>query len=166
METFKTIKVIVRVNTFWWNFQGKFICILYTHLFIGIPTGLHNSLNPRMELHAGRSAITSEVMTLREARVIWRHLLTSLSQLPTTWNNLKGYNLLSWETTFPSTSGPSGWPSARPGCAWQWGHPHGQNISICHLAVCLSILVKQIFLIREENFLVWIRWFSSGAQRF
>jgi hypothetical protein len=33
------------------------------------------------------------------------------------------------------------------------------------LAVCLSILVK-IFIIREENYLVWSRWFSSGAQRF
>jgi hypothetical protein len=31
------------------------------------------------------------------------------------------------------------------------------------LAVCLSILVK---VIREENYLVWIRWVSSGAQKF
>jgi hypothetical protein len=31
--------------------------------------------------------------------------------------------------------------------------------------VGLSILLK-IFLIREENYFVWIRWFSSGAQRF
>ncbi len=33
------------------------------------------------------------------------------------------------------------------------------------LSVCLTILVK-FFLIKEENYLVWIRWFSSGAQRF
>jgi hypothetical protein len=63
-----------------------------------------------------RSVITSEVMTLREARVIWGHYWP-LSQIRTKWNNLKGYNLLSWEATFPSTSGPSCWPSARPGYA-------------------------------------------------
>jgi hypothetical protein len=33
------------------------------------------------------------------------------------------------------------------------------------LSVCLTILVK-FFLIREENLLIWIRWFSSGAQKF
>ncbi len=33
------------------------------------------------------------------------------------------------------------------------------------LAVCLTIMVK-IFLIRKSNYLVWIRWFSSGVQRF
>ncbi len=33
------------------------------------------------------------------------------------------------------------------------------------LAVCLFILDK-ILLIREENYFVWIRWFSSGARRF
>ncbi len=39
-----------------------------------------------------------------------------LSQLRSTWNNLKDDNLLNWEARFPWTNGPSGWPSARPGC--------------------------------------------------
>ena len=85
-----------------------------------------NFLQAWMMTSLSRSVITSEVMTLREARVIWGHLLTSLSTSHY-MKYLKGYNLLSYEATFPSTSGPSGWPSARPGCAWQWGHPHGQN---------------------------------------
>jgi hypothetical protein len=33
------------------------------------------------------------------------------------------------------------------------------------LAVCLMILVK-MFIIREENDLVWIGWLSYGAQSF
>jgi hypothetical protein len=33
------------------------------------------------------------------------------------------------------------------------------------LAVCLLILIKK-FLIREENYVVWIGWFSSGAESF
>ncbi len=33
------------------------------------------------------------------------------------------------------------------------------------LSVCLTILVK-IFPHQGRNYLVWIRWFSSGAQRF
>ncbi len=41
-----------------------------------------------------------------------------LSQLRSTWNNLKDYNLLSWEARFPWTNGPSGWPSAGPGWFW------------------------------------------------
>ncbi len=41
-----------------------------------------------------------------------------LSQLRSTWNNLKDYNLLNWEARFPWTNGPSGWPSGRPGCFW------------------------------------------------
>jgi hypothetical protein len=34
-------------------------------------------------------------------------------------NNLEGYNLVSWEATFTSTSGSSSWPSAILGCAQQ-----------------------------------------------
>ena len=100
-----------------------------------------NYLKAWMMTSLSRSVITSEVMTLKEARVIWGHLLTSLSTSHH-MKYLKGYNLLSWEATFPSTSGPSGWPSARPGCAWQWGHPHDQNTLSVILSVCLSILVK------------------------
>ncbi len=84
-----------------------------------------------------------------------------LSQIRTTWNNLKGYNLLSWETTFPSTRGPSDWPLASPGCAWQWGHPHGQN------TVCLFILIKKIS--DQRKFFFWFGlggFLLHGAQRF
>ena len=37
-----------------------------------------------------------------------------------------------------------------------------------YLSFCLFVLPSwlKFFLIREENYLVWIRWFSSGAQRF
>ncbi len=103
-----------------------------------------------------RSVIKSEVMTLREDRVIWGHLLTS--QIRTTWNNLKGYNLLSWEATFPSTRGPSGWPSASPGCAWQWRHPHGQKTSIRHFG-CLSFHPDQNLFSSENK----IFWFGLGG---
>jgi hypothetical protein len=41
------------VYTFEWNFQNKLICVLHTHLLNEIPTGLNNSLNPRMEHLAG-----------------------------------------------------------------------------------------------------------------
>jgi hypothetical protein len=81
-----------------------------------------------------------------------------LSQLRITLNNLKGCNLVSWEATFLSTSGPSGWPSARPGCAWQWGHPHDQNTLSVILSVCLSILVK-IFASSQKK----IIWFGLGG---
>ena len=39
--------------TFQWKFQKKFIWILHTHLLKKIPTGLHNSLNPRKECLTG-----------------------------------------------------------------------------------------------------------------
>jgi hypothetical protein len=37
-----------------------------------------------------------------------------------------------------------------------------------YLSFCLFVLPSwlKFFLIKEENYLVWIRWFSSGAQRF
>ncbi len=38
---------------FEWKFQKKFICVLHTHLLNEIPTGLNNSLNPRLEHLAG-----------------------------------------------------------------------------------------------------------------
>ena len=38
-----------------------------------------------------------------------------LSQIRTTWINLKDNHLVSWEDRFPSTSGFSGWPSANLG---------------------------------------------------
>ncbi len=41
-----------------------------------------------------------------------------LSQLRSTWNNPKDYNLLSWEARFSWTNGPSGWPSTSPGRFW------------------------------------------------
>jgi hypothetical protein len=71
---------------------------------------------------------------------------------------------LDWEATFPSTSGPPGWPSASPGCAW--GHPHGQNTSICHTG-CFSFHPDQKILSSEKNiFWFGLGGFSSGAQRF
>ncbi len=39
--------------TFEWKFQKKFICVLHTHLLNKIPTGLNNSLNPRLKHLAG-----------------------------------------------------------------------------------------------------------------
>ncbi len=36
--------------TSYWKFQEKCICIFHTQLFDKIPTGIHNSLNPRPEL--------------------------------------------------------------------------------------------------------------------
>ncbi len=36
-----------------WKFQKKFLCVLHTHLLNEIPTGLNNSLNPRLEHLAG-----------------------------------------------------------------------------------------------------------------
>ncbi len=87
-----------------------------------------------------------------------------LYQLRSTWNNLKGWILLSWEATFPSTSVPSGRPSASPGCAWQWGNLHGQNTACAILFVFPSCL--KFFSSEKKNYLVWIRWFFSGAQRF
>ncbi len=113
-----------------------------------------NFLQAWMMTSLSRSVITSAVMTLREARVIWGHLLTSLS----TTHHIKGCNLLSWEATFPPTNGPSGWPSASPGCAWQWGHPHGQNTAICHSS-CLSFHpVWKIFSSEKK-----IIWFGLGG---
>ncbi len=44
-----------------------------------------------------------------------------LSQIRSTWNILKDYNLVSWEARFPWDSGPSGWPSDRPGRFWLCG---------------------------------------------
>ncbi len=37
-----------------------------------------------------------------------------------------------------------------------------------YLSFCLFVLPSwlKFFLIKDENYLVWIRWFSSGAQRF
>jgi hypothetical protein len=41
-----------------------------------------------------------------------------------------------------------------------------QNTAICHSG-CLSFHpVKKIFSSVTKNYLVWIRWFTSGAQRF
>ncbi len=128
-----------------------------------------NFLQECMMTSLSRPVITSEILALREARVLCRHLLTSLS-ITLHMKNPKGCNLVSWEATFPSSSGPSGWPSANLGFAQQWGQPQGQNILTTHLSVildvCLFILIK-IFLIREENYMyvVWIRWFSTSAQK-
>ncbi len=44
-----------------------------------------------------------------------------LCQIRSTWNILKDYNLVSWEARFPWDSGPSGWPSDRPGWFWLCG---------------------------------------------
>jgi len=44
-----------------------------------------------------------------------------LSQIRSTWNILKDFNLVSWEARFPWDSGPSGWPSDRPGWFWLCG---------------------------------------------
>ncbi len=44
-----------------------------------------------------------------------------VSQIRSTWNILKDYNLVSWEARFPWDSGPSGWPSERPGWFWLCG---------------------------------------------
>ncbi len=38
------------MNTSYWKFQKKYICIFHTQLFYKITTGIHNSLNPRSEL--------------------------------------------------------------------------------------------------------------------
>ena len=65
---------------------------------------------------------------------------------------------MSWEATFPSTRGPSGWPSASPGCARQWRHPHGQNTSICHSG-CMSFHSDQkLFSSEKKNV-----WFGLGG---
>jgi hypothetical protein len=63
-----------------------------------------NFLQAWMITSLSRSVITSEVMTFREARVIWKHLLTSLS---TSHNmkNQKDCTIVSWEARYPSTSG-------------------------------------------------------------
>ncbi len=44
-----------------------------------------------------------------------------LSQIRSTWNILKDFNLVSWEARIPWDSGPSGWPSDRPGWFWLCG---------------------------------------------
>jgi hypothetical protein len=48
-------------------------------------------------------------------------------------------------------------------------HDNGDILTVrTQLTIILSIFVfpswLKFFLIREENYLVWIRWFSSGAQ--
>ncbi len=44
-----------------------------------------------------------------------------LSQIRSTWNILKDFNLVSWEARFPWDSCPSGWTSGRPGGFWLCG---------------------------------------------
>ncbi len=45
----------------------------------------------------------------------YEYVYWPLSQIRSTWINLKDYNQVSWEDRFPSTSGFSGWPSASLG---------------------------------------------------
>ncbi len=63
------------------------------------------------------SAITSEILPWGRLGC-YEGVYWPLSQLRYTWYNLKDYNLLNWEARFPWTNGPSGWPSASPGCFW------------------------------------------------
>ena len=69
MDAFKTRKEIVRVNTFWWNFQEKFIFIYHVHLFDKNPSGLHISLNTRPE----PLAYMNDDIPVKFGHYIWDH---------------------------------------------------------------------------------------------
>jgi hypothetical protein len=69
MEKFKTIKEIVRVNTFWWNVQEKLKFIQHAHLFDENPSGLHINHNLRPKL----LAYMNDYLPVKFGQYIWDH---------------------------------------------------------------------------------------------
>ncbi len=160
MTTFKTIKEIVRVNTFWWKFQEKLICIQHTHLFYENPCGLHNSISLRPEPLAKKD----DNHPVNVGHYIWDLGLEGGQGVMKVFIDLS-VNCAPHEIISRVAICWAGRPhflqpvvhqvglQLAHGCAWQWGHPHGQNTAICHtMAVCLSILVK-IFL--SDMKIIW-----------
>jgi hypothetical protein len=87
MAAFKTIKEIVRVNIFWWKFRNSLYAYNINIYLIKTPvasitTSIQdwNFMEVWIMPSPSRSVTTAEVMTLREVRVIWGHLLTSFSK--------------------------------------------------------------------------------------
>jgi hypothetical protein len=88
--------------------SGKvYMHIMYTFIWCKPQWPLHNSLNPRLELLAGmneKPPCQGQSLYLRSW--VWGRpgsyegIYWPFYQLRTTWNNLKGCNLLSWEATF------------------------------------------------------------------
>ena len=60
-----------------------------------------------------------------------------LSQIRSTWKNLRDFNLVSWEARFLWDSGPSGWLSDRPGWFWLCGRGSVRAVT------CRDILRQQ-----------------------